>query len=294
MYVITGATGNTGKPIALSLLREGKNVRVICRNEEKAIELKERGAEIFSGDIADENFLSKAFEGAESVYAMIPPNWAAEDFYAFQQKIADATASAIKKNGVKYAVSLSSVGTHLEENSGVVFGLRYLEQKLNAIEGLNVLHLRPTYFMENVLGQIPVIKQHGIMGSPVKPDLVFNTIAAKDIADYAAKRLLAKDFSGKNIQYLLGQRDLTYNEIAKVIGNAIGKPELAYVEFPFEGFKHALLEIGASESFADSMNTFISKMNEGKVLGDVKRNAENTTSTSIEEFAKTFAYIFNM
>jgi uncharacterized protein YbjT (DUF2867 family) len=294
MYVITGATGNTGKPIALSLLAAGKMVRVISRSEEKAKELSDKGAEVLIGDSSDETFLAKAFEGSDTVYAMIPPDWTAVDFYAYQKKMADAIVSAVKKSGVKNVVSLSSVGTHIEENSGVIFGLRYLEQQLNSVDGLNVLHLRPTYFMENVFAQIPIIKHNGIMGSPVKCDITLSMIATKDIADYAAKRLLALNFSGKSVQYLLGQREVTYNEVAKIIGAAIGKPDLAYFEFPYDGLKQALMGMGASESLADSMNTFIGFVNEGKVLGDLKRDAENTTPTSIEEFANTFAYVYNL
>ncbi|MCK7537646.1 MAG: hypothetical protein MZV63_45175 [Marinilabiliales bacterium] len=69
--------------------------------------------------------------------------------------------------------------------------------------------------MENIFSQVPVIKQNGIMGSPVKGDLTMTVIATQDIASYAAKRLLSMDFKGKSIQYLLGQREVTYNEIAK-------------------------------------------------------------------------------
>jgi uncharacterized protein YbjT (DUF2867 family) len=132
------------------------------------------------------------------------------------------------------------------------------------------------------------------MGSPVKGDLTMTVIATQDIAAYAAKRLLSMDFKGKGIQYLLGQREVTYNEIAKMFGKAIGKPDLAYVEFPYEGLKQALLGMGASESLADSMNTFIKKLNEGKVSADAKRTPESTTPTTIEEFSKTFAHVYNM
>lgn len=294
MHVITGATGNTGKLIALSLLAAGKNVRAISRSGDKAKELKKAGAEVFIGDSSDSEFLTKAFDGAKTVYVMIPPNFAAPDFYAYQQKMANTISSAVEKSGVKHVVSLSSVGAHIEEFSGVVFGLRYLEQKLNAIKGLNALHLRPTYFMENVFGQIPVIKQNGIMGSPVKSDTPLSMIATKDIASYAVKRLLALDFNGTSIQYLLGQRDVSYNEVSNVFGAAIGKPDLAYVEFLYEEFKQALRGMGASESLADSMNTFIGFVNSGRVLEEANRNLESTTPTSIEEFAKTFAHVYNM
>lgn len=289
-----GATGNTGKPLAMALLNAGKKVRVLSRASDKAKALTDKGAELFLGDSSNADFLTKAFTGATAAYVLIPPEWTAPDFYAYQQKMADAIVTAVKNSGVKNVVSLSSIGTHIEEFSGVVYGLRYLEQKLNGIENLNALHLRPTYFMENTFSQVPVIKQNGIMGSPVKGDLTMTVIATQDIAAYAAKRLLAMDFKGKGIQYLLGQREVTYNEIAKVFGKAIGKPDLAYVEFPYEGLKQALLGMGASESFADSMNTFVQKLNEGKVAADAKRTPESTTPTTIEEFAKTFAHVYNM
>jgi uncharacterized protein YbjT (DUF2867 family) len=294
MYVITGSTGNTGKPIALTLLKAGKKVRIISRSPEKAKELTDKGSELIIGDTSNVALLTKAFQGATAVYAMIPPDFTAADFYRHQIKHADAMAEAIQRTGVKFVVSLSSVGTHLEKDSGVVFGLRYMEQKFNAIQGLNVLHLRPTYFMENSLGMIEVVKNMGIMGSPIKPDLRMNMIATKDIAEYAAKRLSSLDFSGKSIQYLLGQRDLTYSDVARIFGNEIGKSDLKYVEFPFDEFTKAMVSMGASTSLAENMNTFIKSMNEGKVLAEAVRTPQSTTPTSIEEFAKTFAYLYNM
>ena len=294
MYVITGATGNTGKPIAVALLNSGKKVRIVSRNAVKAKELTDKGAELFVGDVGDVIFLSKAFQGATAVYAMIPPDFTAPDVTKYQMKVADSIAQAVKTAGVKFVVALSSVGTHLEKDFGIVSGLRYMEQKLNAIPGLNALYLRPTYFMENSLGMVDTVKKFGVIGSPVKGDLRMNMIATKDIASYATKRLLALDFSNHNVQYLLGQRDLTSFEVAKVFGAGIGKPDLEYAEFPYEDFKKVMLGMGASASMADNMNTFIKSMNEGKILSDAKRTPESTTPTSIEEFAKIFADIYSM
>ena len=293
MYVIMGASGNTGRPITESLLEKGKKVRVISRNKENVADLIQKGAEAQIGDAADKKFLENAFLGAESVYAMIPPNYAAPDFFAYQKEQADSIANAIKVNSIKNVVTLSSVGAQLDQDTGVVFGLRYLEQKLDEISSLNKLHLRPTYFMENTLGMIPVIKNMGVMGSPVKGDLELNMIATKDIAEYAVKRLLAQDFNGHNTQYLLGKENLTYNKVAEIYGNAIGKKELKYVEFPEADFKKAMLQMGASENMADRMNLFIGVLNSGKVLSGIQRDQENTTPTSVEEFSKLFAEIYN-
>lgn len=294
MYVITGATGNTGKPITLALLNAGKKVRIISRDPEKSKELTDKGAELFLGETSNAELLKKAFAGATAVYAMIPVEWQADDYTAHQMKHANALAEALKAGKVKYVVSLSSQGAHLDSNSGLVLGLHKMEKIFDSIEGLNTLHLRPTYFMENTLGMIGLIKQAGIMGSPIKPDLNLSVIATKDIAEYAAKRLLALDFEGHNVQDLLGARDVTYPEIAKVYGEAIGKPDLQYVEFPYEDFKKSLMEMmGTSESVADHFEEFIRALNAGKILV-AERDAESTTPTAIEDFAATFAYVYNL
>jgi len=293
MYVITGATGNTGKTIALSLLEAGKKVRIIGRDAEKAKELIDNGAELFQGSTDDVELLKKAFDGATAVYAMLPMDMQTEDYTAFQMKHATAIGDALKASNVKYVVTLSSQGAHLESGSGVILGLHKMEQLFDQIEGLNTLHLRPTYFMENTLGMVGLIKESGIMGSPVKGDLSIPVIATKDIADYAAKRLSALDFEGKGYQDLLGARNVTYSEMAKVYGTSIGKPELIYVEFSYDDFKGAFMGMGASENVADNMNEFIKKLNGGEI-STVERNDENTTPTTIEDFAHTFSYVYNM
>ena len=295
MYVITGATGNTGKIIASKLLEAGKKVRIISRNAEKAKELTNKGAELFIGDTSNVELLKKAFNGATAVYAMIPIDWQTVNYTEHQLKHANAIAEAVRECKVKYIVSLSSQGAHLDSGSGVVLGLHKMENIFNKIEGLHTLHLRPTYFMENSLGMIGLIKQAGIMGSPVKADLSFPIIATKDIGNYATKRLLALDFKGHNIQNLLGAGDVSYPQIAKVYGAAIGKNDLKYVEFSFADFKSAFVQqMGASENVADNFNEFIKAMNEGKIMAQAKRDAESTTPTTIEEFANTFNYVYNM
>ena len=293
MYVITGATGNTGKIIASTLLEAGKKVRIISRDAEKSKELTDKGAELCLGSTDDVELLKKAFDGATAVYAMLPMDMQAEDYTAFQQKHTSAIAEAMEVSNVKFVVSLSSQGAHLESGSGVILGLHKMEQLFDQNEGLNTLHLRPCYFMENTLGMVGLIKEAGIMGSPIKGDLSMPVIATKDIASYAAKRLLALDFEGHNFQDLLGARNVTYSEMAKVYGTSIGKPDLNYVEFPYKDFKQAFMGMGASESLADKMNEFIERVNAGEIIIS-ERNKANTTPTTIEEFTHTFSYVYNM
>ena len=293
IYVITGATGNTGKVIVDILLNRGKKVRVLGRNTEKLKHFAAQGAETMTGELSNGKFLQTAFTGAQAVYTLIPPNFQADDFRGYQNTISDAVVKAIEATSVRYAVTLSSVGAHLKEKAGVVQGLYDMEQKLNRLKGLNVLHLRPSYFMENLFGQLGMIKQMGIIGSPIKGDLRFPIVATQDIGQLAAEKLLELNFKGTSVQYVLGPRDVSYNEIAPVLGRAIGKPDLKYVEFPYEDTKQAMMQtMGLSTSSAGAMVEFMQSMNEGLIMKDAIRNTENTTPTSIEQFAQVFARVY--
>ena len=294
MYAITGASGKIGKNVALELLTRGKKVRVIGRGEEKLKPLTEKGAEAMIGDLADGSFLNRAYSGAKAVYVLIPPNSHSSDFKAYQQKIAHNHLEAVKANGVKYVILLSSIGAHLRNGAGVVDGLGYLEEIFSQLKEVNVLNLRPTYFMENIFGQLGTIRQMGITGSPVKADLRFPMVATRDIAAVAAKRLLDLSFTGNTVEYVLGPADVSYNEVTSVIGKAIGKPDLKYVQFSYEDSKKGMVQSGfASENVAELYNGLAEGLNNGSVLKDHTRTPDNTTPTSIENFAQVFAQVFN-
>lgn len=284
MYAITGASGNTGSIVAEKLLAQGEKVRVIGRDTGRLARFVQQGAEAFAADVTDAVGLAKAFEGAAGVYAMVPPNMAAADFRAYQERVTDALRAAIEKASVPTVVVLSSVGADKAEQTGPVVGLHNLEQKLNGIPGLNALYLRAGYFMENLLPQAGVIQNFGIVGGPVRPDLRLPMIATRDIGAIAAELLLKPDFSGKEARELLGQRDVAYTEAASVIGKAIGRPNLAYVQLPPQQLKPALVQMGMSTNMADLLLEMAEAMNSGHMVALEPRSARNTTATSIETF----------
>src|ERR1700735_1085378 len=218
-YVILGATGNTGSIIADYLLLKGQKVRVVGRDVARLQRFVNQGAQAFIGALSDSAALTKAFSGARAAYLMLPPISSRED----QERESDAIAKAAKESGLRYAVNLSSYGAHVPEGTGPVTGLHSAEQKLNAINGLNVLNLRAGYFMENNLAAIGTIQKMGVFAHVLLPDLKMPMIATRDVGDYAAQRLLDLDFSGKQTRELLGERELTMTEVTAVIGRGIGK-----------------------------------------------------------------------
>src|SRR5271165_145004 len=251
MYVITGATGNTGSAVAERLLEAGQKVRVVGRDPKRLEKLTGKGAEAFIADATDTGALTKAFTGAKAVYAMIPPNIFAPDVRGYMESVSDAIRSAIAKNGIKYAVVLSSVGADKSHGTGPVAGLHSLEKKLEETPGLNALFLRAGYFMENLLSQAGVIKSMGIMAGPVRKDLPLPMIATRDIGAYAAEALLKLDFIRTSTHELQGPRDVTYLETAKIVGASIGNEDLAYKLVPAAQLKPVLMQIGMSSNMAD-------------------------------------------
>ena len=284
MYAITGATGNTGSVIAEKLLARDEKVRVIGRDGGRLARFVQKGAEAFVADLTDAASLTKALSGAKAVYAMIPPNLAAPDVRAYQERVSDALAAAIKNAGVGYAVVLSSVGADKPEKTGPVVGLHNLEQKLNRINSLQALYLRAGYFMENLLPQIGVIQNFRVMGGPLRGDLAVAMIATRDIGAAAAEALLKLNFSAKQTRELLGQRDLTYQQLASIIGKAIGKPNLSYTQFAPGQIRPALLQSGMSSSMADLLLEMSEALNSGYMAPLEPRSAQNTTPTPIETF----------
>ncbi|MGC1545752.1 MAG: NAD(P)H-binding protein [Candidatus Acidiferrales bacterium] len=284
MIVITGATGHTGRPAAEALLAKGEKLRVIGRDAKRLEPLVQKGAEAFVGNVEDAASMTKAFEGATAVYLVLPEDVSQPDLRAHQERVSDSYAAAIANARVPCVVSLSSIGAQHAEKTGPIVGLHNQELKLNRIAGLNVLHLRAAYFMENLLMSIPPLRSMGILPGGLKGDMAMPWIATKDIGAYAATRLAARDFSGSSTQELHGQRDISMKEAASVVGNAIGKPKLSYMQVPFMMLEPALVQMGLPKKTAELVIEMWKGGNAGLIVPLEERTAKNTTPTTLESF----------
>jgi uncharacterized protein YbjT (DUF2867 family) len=290
MIVITGATGHTGKVVAEALLAKGEKIRVIGRDAGRLQPFVQKGAEAFVGSADNVASIEKAFAGATAAFVMIPPTMEKPSFRAFQDQVSDAYATVITKTRVPYVITLSSIGADQAAKVGPVVGLHNLEQKMNAIAGLNSLHLRPVGFMENLFMSMDPLKSMGTLPGPVPGDVAMPMIATKDIGNYAAERLRARDFSGNSVQELHGQRDVSMKEVATIVGNAIGKPKLGYMQVPFMMLEPAMVQSGMSKDIVGLLIEMWKAVNSGVMKPLEPRNAKNTTPTSIETFvAEVFA-----
>jgi uncharacterized protein YbjT (DUF2867 family) len=293
MLAICGAAGHIGSKVAGTLLSQGQKVTVIGRNRERLEPFIKKGADAAVGSLDDPKFVESAFKGSDAVMAMIPPNPTTDDIRAFQGKIGETIVEAIRKSGVKYVVHISSIGAHLSEGVGPVNGLHDQEQRLNKLEGVNVLHLRCGYFMENLLGMVGLIKSQGMFGSTIKPNTPVPMIATRDIAAEVVKGLTKRHFNGKQVKYILGSRDVSMSEAATILGKAVDKPGLKFVHFPTKDARAGMVGAGLSPAMADSYIEMSEALDEGRMTEDFKRSPENSTPTSFEDFARsTFSEIY--
>jgi len=286
MYTVLGATGHIGSVITRRLLEKGEKVRAVGRSTARLQLLVQRGAEAFIGDVNDAEALTRAFTDVRAAFLMIPPGMNSPDYAADQARETDTISTAVRNSGLHYAVNLSSIGAQAAAGTGPILGVRLSETKLNAVEKLNVLHLRPAYFFENHLAAVSMVQMMGLFGGALRADMQIPMIATRDIGAYAAERLLKLDFNGKQTQELLGERDLSMNEVAAIIGKALNLPDLRYAQFPYDEVKQVLLQMGTPPKTAAYFIEMFQGFNEGIVVSTEARNAENTTPTSFETFVK--------
>jgi uncharacterized protein YbjT (DUF2867 family) len=292
LYVVLGASGHVGGIVAERLLDAKRKVRIAARSADRLKGLAARGAEIVTGSIDDPAFLRRAFQGAGAACVLLPPSLA-PGIRAWQDRTAAALGDALEAAKVQRAVTLSSIGAHLPGGNGPIAGLHVLEQRLDRIAGLAPLHLRPGYFFENNLGAIGLVKATGALGGALRADLPMAHIATRDIGEVAARRLLSLDWSGRTVQELQGERDLTMAGVATALGKAIGKPELRYVQFPYADAEKGLVGAGLPQEMAALYMEMSKGFNDGHVKPTQPRTPASTTPTSIERWAaEVFAPAF--
>ncbi|MDP3916072.1 MAG: NmrA family NAD(P)-binding protein [Bacteroidota bacterium] len=291
-YVVTGSLGNISKPLAEKLIAAGHHVTVISSKDEKAALIEEMGAKAAIGSVEDVVFLTKAFTGADAVYTMVPPHFGAADWKKYIAGIGENYAKAIKASGVKNVVNLSSMGAHMPEGCGPVSGLYFVEKALNALEGVNVKHLHPGFFYTNFLGQIGMIKNMGIMGGNYGENAKLVIVHPEDIADVAAEEMQNLSFKGKSIRYIASDEKTTH-EVAAILGKAIGKPEIPWVNFKDEETLGGMLQAGIPEEIAKNYTEMGVAMRSGEMDSDYLKNKPSEFGKSnLEVWSRAFAAVY--
>lgn len=291
-FVVTGSLGNISKPLAEKLVAAGHNVTVVSSKADKTAQIEVLGANAAIGSVEDVAFLTKTFTGADAVYTMVPPNFGASNWKKYIADIGENYAEAIHGAGVKNVVNLSSMGAHMPEGCGPVSGIFFVEKALNALDGVHVKHLRPGFFYTNFLANAGMVKHMGIIGGNYGENAKLVLVHPNDIAEVAAEELLGLSFKGKSIRYIASDEKTT-NEVAAILGKAIGKPELPWVNFKDEETLGGMLQAGVPEEIAKNYAEMGAAMRSGEMDSDYSKNRPTVFGkTKFEAFTPVFAAVY--
>jgi uncharacterized protein YbjT (DUF2867 family) len=292
-FVVTGSLGNISKPLAEKLIAAGHSVTVVSSKADKIAQIEALGAKAAIGSVEDVAFLTKTFTGANAVYTMVPPHFGATNWKQYIAGIGENYAEAIHGAGVKSVVNLSSMGAHMPEGCGPVSGLYFVEKALNALDGVNVKHLRPGFFYPNFLANVGMVKHMGIIGGNYGENATLVIVHPNDIAEVAAEELLDLSFKGKSVRYIASDEKTT-NEVAAILGKAIGKPELPWVNFKDEETLGGMLQAGVPEEIAKNYAEMGAAMRSGEMDSDYLKNKPAVLGkTKFETFAPVFASVYS-
>lgn len=289
---ITGSLGNISRSLTEKLVAQGHAVNVISSNANKAAAIRELQAKPLIGSVTDYEFVKQSFESSDAVYLMVPPNFSTPDYKAFTIAVGKNYARAIQETGINYVVNLSSSGSPLAGKPPLA-NYQNLETFLDEVPAVNVLHLRPGGFYSNFYGSIPLIKYQGIIGNNFGDSVDMVMSHPGDIAEAAAEAFSTLSFTGKSARYIVSDTK-NGRQIAQMLGAAIGKPELTWVQFTDEQLLQALLQNGFSK---DAAQHYIVDMGiairEGLMAGHYAQHANDVFgkrhfSAFAEEFAKVY------
>ncbi|UZT99592.1 NAD(P)H-binding protein [Chryseobacterium fluminis] len=294
--IVTGSLGNISKPLTKELIGKGHDVTVISSKPERQSEIESLGAKAAIGTMEDTVFLTETFKGADVIYAMEALNAGVFfnhdiDFIQANIQIAKNYKEAIQRSGVKNIIHLSSIGAHMENGNGILKFHHEAEKVFNELPGdISIKFMRPVGFYYNMFSFIPTIKSQNLIiqnygGNDKEP-----WVSPFDIASAIAEEV-EKPFSGREIRYIASE-EISPNEIAATLGEAIRKPDLEWLEIPDEDLLGNLIKAGMNPETAKGfveMNT----ARRGSILyEDYNRNKPVLGKTKVKEFAKEFAKVY--
>ena len=294
--VITGSLGHISKPLTTELVQKGHDVTVISSNPEKRLAIEHLGARAAIGSLEDVAFLAATFSGADAVYTMVPPGNYFDpnlDLFAYYTRLGANYAQAIKSSGVKRVVNLSTIGGNLSAGNGILIGAHHVELILNELSSeVSITHMRPNSFYYNLLGYIDMIKHYGVIAANYGGNQVIPWVSPIDIAAAVAEELLSP-FRGRNARPV-GSEDLSGNAVAKILGEAIGKPDLQWVVVSDEETLNGLVSIGMNPKIAEGLVEMYAGLQSGLLAQYYYDNKPaKMGKVKMKDFAKDFARTYN-
>jgi uncharacterized protein YbjT (DUF2867 family) len=292
--IITGSLGHISRPLTQELVEKAHSVTVISSKPEKQKDIEALGAIAAIGSLEDVDFLTDTFAGADVVYCMVPPNNYFDqnlDLLAYYRSIGNNYAEAIQRSGIKRAIHLSSIGAHLDKGTGLILGHNYIEDILSKLSNVSITFVRPNAFYYNLYGFLGVIKSTGMIASNYGASDMVVWVSPIDIAAAIAEEIVTPGV-GNKVRYVASD-ELTANEVAAILGRAIGKPDLKWVVITDEQMQINLEKIGMAPKVAAGLVELNASMHTGELFQHYYLNRPKVMGkVKMTDFAEEFAAAF--
>jgi uncharacterized protein YbjT (DUF2867 family) len=241
--------------------------------------------EIVQGSHGNADVIARAFAGTDAVFWLAPPDPKSKSVEAAYVGFARPACEAFKKHSVKRVVGITALGrgTPQAKNAGFVTASLAMDDQI-ASTGVSYRGLANPSFMDNILRQVAPIKSKGVFFSPIGGDRKMPTCATRDIAAVAARLLLNGSWSGVGHVAVLGPEDLSFNDMARIISEVLGKP-VRYQQISFEAYKAGFIERGMSGAMAQGMTDMAAAKNGGLDNAE-PRTPENTSPTTFRTWCE--------
>jgi uncharacterized protein YbjT (DUF2867 family) len=292
--ILTGSLGHISKPLTVELVEKGHQVTVVSSKDARRKDIEALGARAAIGSIEDPSFLTRTFTGADAAYLMEPPpNFFDRrlDLHSYVTKVAHGFEQAIRKSGIQRVVHLSSIGAHTDKGNGMLSVHYKIEQIMGKLPAeIAIVFLRPVGFYYNLLSFIPAIKDQGAIVSNYGGDDKEPWVSPIDIAAAAAKAI-TEPFTGRTVQYLASD-ELSPNEVAAILGAAIGRPGLQWKVIPDEQLLNGMVTAGMNPEIARGLVEMNASRRGGILYQDYDHHRPVLGRVKMTEFAKEFAAAF--
>jgi uncharacterized protein YbjT (DUF2867 family) len=285
MIVITAPTGQIGGQVLSNVLGSGEPVRVIVRDPDRLpAEVRER-VEVVQGSHGAIDVVDRAFAGADAVFWLVPPDPHADSIEAAYVDFTRPACDAFKRHEVRRVVGISALGrrTAVAGHAGLVTASLAMDD-LIASSGVGYRALTMPSFMDNLLRQVQAIRNQGMFFTPIAGDRKLPTCATRDIAATAARLLLDDSWSGPGHVAVLGPEDLSFNDMAQIMSEVLGKP-VRYQQIPAEALKNRLTGAGMSDAMAQGTVDMMVAKDQGLDNAE-PRTPESTTPTSFRQWCE--------
>ncbi len=295
--VLTGSLGNISKPLTEILIKKGHSITVVSSKPERQKDVEALGAKAAIDTMQDVDFLTKTFSGADIVYTMETIDHssffdATTDVIAAISQIAKNYKQAIEKSGVKKVVHLSSIGAHTDKGNGILVMHYNAEKIMNQLPtDVSIKFMRPSGFYTNIFRDMQSIKTKNAIITNYGGDIKEPWVSPLDIASVIAGEM-EKPFEGRTIRYIASD-EVSTNEIAKALGDAIGNPDLKWMVITDEQLLNGMLGAGINPQIANGFVEMQSAQKSGVLYEDYYRNEPSLGRVKIADFAKEFAQVYN-